>query len=151
MSHKLKYIVIMNGIPIPIVRGDIESKILAKKATFKDIKDELRYVVENFSEVMAQEGVLEALMEFFEEYDLREYREQLTNILVMLEEGEIAGGSEVSVMFEQSGDRLTLERALNTRIASIVEAEPVNTGKGLFYVYKFGVARTGRVGGGSKV
>jgi len=146
MSEKLKYIVIVNGVPIPIVRKQIQDRIAGGKATFKDIKEEIRYIVDNFNEVLTKEGVLESLWELRTGFDLREYRTELMNIVTVLEEGEIGGGSEVTIMFEQSGERLSLDRAYSVPLSSIVEAEPVNTRKGIFYVYRFGVARAGRVG-----
>ena len=36
MSHKPKYIVIINGIPFPIIRSETEEKILNKIDSFKD-------------------------------------------------------------------------------------------------------------------
>jgi len=140
----LKYVVVVNGIPIPITRKDTVIKIEEGKATFYDIKNEIEYVMNNAAEVMAVEGVIEILMDYLGQIDIRAYILRLKNILNMINEGEKKGG-EIMVRFEQSGERFTIKQAYGIKL-SYVEPDPVNTKFGFIYVYKFGVARAGRVG-----
>ncbi len=142
----LKYVVIINGIPIPIVRKETITRIIEDKATFQDVKEEVGYVLDHITEVLAMEGVIEILMQFTEDFDTREYVLKLKNILKLLDEGEKQGmGSSIAVRFEQSGERFSVVQAYDIKL-SYVEPEPINTKLGFVYVYRFGVARMGRVG-----
>ncbi|MEX0568719.1 MAG: hypothetical protein Q6363_006110 [Candidatus Njordarchaeota archaeon] len=142
----LKYVVIINKTPIPIVRKKTEEKIAKKSATFRDIKEEIKFVIENLNEILTQEQVLEIIKYFSEVFDLREYVLSLRNILGILNRGESGGSTEVSVIFEPTKERLNLSKAYEIPISSVAELDARNTTKGIVYVYTLGVAETGRVG-----
>lgn len=142
----LKYVVVINKTPVPIIREEVKEKIAKKTATFRDIKEEIEFVVENLNEILVQEQVLEVIKYLSEEFDLREYVLSLKNLLGMLNMGE-SGSAEVLITFEPTKERLHLDKAYETPLADVAELGAINTEKGIVYVYTLGVAEPGRIGG----
>jgi len=137
----------INGMPIPVIRDTMAKLIAEGKATLRDIRDEVEYVVENFNSIVLEEGFLETVMALTSMWDMTEYVHVLKNILEMFRSGEKPiAGSEVTIFFRQSGKRISLSKAYDARIGELAEPEPRNTPRGIVYVYELEVARAGRVG-----
>lgn len=143
---ELKYVVMINNTPIPIVRRETEEKIIKKTATLKDIKEELEFIIENLNEILVQPGVLEVVKYLSEVFDLRAYTLTLKNILGMLKKGE-ARPAEVSVLFKPTKMRLSVDKAYETPLASVTELGTINLEGGIIYMYSLSLSESPRSGG----
>jgi len=138
--------VIINGVPIPIIRNETVAKIAEDKATFRDVKEEIEYVLEHIVEILAMEGVIDILMQFVQDLTPRDYMIKLKNILNLINEGEKQGmSSQIAVRFEKTGEKFNVLEVYDIKL-SYVEPDTINTKFGFVYVYRFGIAKMGRVG-----
>jgi len=138
-----KYVILINEVPVPVMRDETKAKIEDGKLTLRDILEEAKYFLKNGESLIVIKGVLEAIMAFMEMgAKLDEYWKDLSNKIRLLEAG--LSGRDVSVRFDSK--KFSFREVVDKNILELTKPKQNQTPYGFVYSIELFVAEEGHVG-----
>ncbi len=141
MLQAPKYVFIINGTPVPVVRDETVNKIESNNLTLKDILEEAKYFLANGESLIAIKGVLEAMLPFMS-VELAEYWDDLRNKIGLLEKGFSA--KDVGIRLDSK--RLEFKNVVGKNILELVKPKQRQTEYGYVYSIELTILGEGHVG-----